>query len=244
MGSLPSPAAAPPSSPASLAAPPAAAAEIAGDDLRRLFDAQQAYLNHFFDHLDLPQALSFTRALLRSAGTIFFSGVGKSGLVARKISQTLVSLGVPSSFLSPLDALHGDIGALSPADVLVLLSKSGNTDELLKLVPSARSKGCFLISVTSVKGNLLEGVCDMNVHLPVERELCPFDLAPVTSTAIQMVFGDTVAIALMQAKGLTKEQYAGNHPAGRIGKCLTFKVCLFVFVFFRSLRKFPDLGIC
>lgn len=81
------------------------------------------------------------------------------------------------------------------------------------------------MSLTSVSGNPLAGVCDMNVHLPLQRELCPFNLAPVTSTAIQMVFGDTIAVALMAARNLSKEEYAANHPAGRIGKSLIFKVC-------------------
>lgn len=105
-----------------------------------------------------------------------------------------------------------------------MFSKSGNTEELLKVVPCAKAKGAYLVSVTSVEGNALAAVCDMNVHLPVERELCPFDLAPVTSTAIQMVFGDTVAIAMMGARNLTRDEYAANHPAGRIGKSLIFKV--------------------
>lgn len=82
------------------------------------------------------------------------------------------------------------------------------------------------MSLTSVSGNPLAGVCDMNVHLPLQRELCPFNLAPVTSTAIQMVFGDTIAVALMAARNLSKEEYAANHPAGRIGKSLIFKVWL------------------
>lgn len=191
-----------------------------------LFKSQQSHLNFFFQNLSLPQTLAFTRTLLSSSGTIFFSGVGKSGFVANKISQTLVSLSIRSAFLSPVDALHGDIGILSSSDVVVLFSKSGNTDELLRLVPCVRAKGAYLISLTSIQGNALAAVCDMNVHLPLERELCPFDLAPVTSTAIQMVFGDTVAIALMAARNLTKEEYAANHPAGRIGKSLIFKVRL------------------
>ncbi|CAI0434452.1 unnamed protein product [Linum tenue] len=156
--------------------------QIDESTLLNLFKAQQNHLNYFFRHLDLSQALSFAHTLLNSSGTIFFSGVGKSGFVANKISQTLVSLGIRASFLHPVDALHGDIGALSSLDVLVLFSKSGNTDELLRLVPCARAK------------------------------------------AIQMVFGDTVAIALMGARNLTKEEYATNHPAGRIGKSLIFKV--------------------
>ncbi|CAN0886049.1 Probable arabinose 5-phosphate isomerase [Linum grandiflorum] len=211
--------------------------QIEESTLFNLFKSQQDHLNYFFRHLDLSQALSFTHTLLNSSGTIFFSGVGKSGFVANKISQTLVSLGIRASFLNPVDALHGDIGALSSPDVLVLFSKSGNTEELLRLVPCARAKGAYLVSVTSVEGNSLASVCDMNVHLPLERELCPFDLAPVTSTAIQMVFGDTVAIALMGARNLTKEQYATNHPAGRIGKSLIFKVR-------DVMKKQNELPIC
>ncbi|KAL6518077.1 putative arabinose 5-phosphate isomerase [Orobanche minor] len=205
--------------------------------LLNLFKCQQNYLNHFFQNLDLSQTLAFTEALLKAEGTIFFSGVGKSGFVAQKISQTLVSLGIKSGFLSPVDALHGDIGILSAADLLVMFSKSGNSEELLKLVPCARAKGVFLISVTSVTPNGLTRLCDLNVHLPLERELCPFDLAPVTSTAIQMVFGDTVAIALMGARNLSKEEYASNHPAGRIGKSLIFKVK-------DVMKKKDELPVC
>ncbi|KAF9683025.1 hypothetical protein SADUNF_Sadunf05G0169300 [Salix dunnii] len=205
--------------------------------LLNLFKSQQNQLNYFFQNLNLSQALTFTQTLLNCNGTIFFSGVGKSGFVANKISQTLISLGIRASFLSPVDALHGDIGALSASDILVLFSKSGNTEELLRLVPCAKAKGAYLVSVTSVEGNALTAVCDMNVHLPLERELCPFDLAPVTSTAIQMVFGDTVAIALMGARNLSKEEYAANHPAGRIGKSLIFKVK-------DVMKKQNELPIC
>ncbi|XP_054792754.1 probable arabinose 5-phosphate isomerase [Prosopis cineraria] len=205
--------------------------------LLSLFKSQQNHINFFFNNIDHSQTLAFTRTLLNSSGTIFFTGVGKSGFVAHKISQTLVSLGITSAFLSPVDALHGDIGILCDRDVLVLLSKSGNTEELVRLVPCARAKGAYLISVSSVEGNVLAGMCDMNVHLPLERELCPFNLAPVTSTAIQMVFGDTVAIALMQARNLSKEDYASNHPAGRIGKHLIFKVK-------DVMKKQDELPVC
>ncbi|CAH8268625.1 unnamed protein product [Arabidopsis lyrata] len=211
--------------------------EISRDNLLNLFTSQQDLLNHFFKHLDLSQTLDFSRILLSTTGTVFFTGVGKSAFVANKVSQTLVSLSFRSSFLSPLDALHGDIGALSPRDVLVFFSKSGATEELLRLVPCARAKGAFLVSLTSVSGNPLAGVCDMNVHLPLQRELCPFNLAPVTSTAIQMVFGDTIAVALMAARNLSKEEYAANHPAGRIGKSLIFKVK-------DVMKKQEELPVC
>ncbi|KAH9621236.1 hypothetical protein KSS87_015335 [Heliosperma pusillum] len=205
--------------------------------LLNLFKSQQNYLNYFFKHLDVSQTLKFTQTLISSKGTIFFTGVGKSGFVAQKISQTLVSLGIKSGFLSPVDALHGDIGILTKNDVLVLFSKSGNSEELIKLAPCAKAKGAFLIGVTSNEVNNLMGFVDLNVHLPLERELCPFDLAPVTSTAIQMVFGDTVAIALMSARNLSREEYAANHPAGKIGKSLIFKV--------RDVMKKPaELPVC
>ncbi|GKV01824.1 hypothetical protein SLEP1_g14344 [Rubroshorea leprosula] len=205
--------------------------EISESTLLQLFKSQQDHLNFIFQNLDLTQTLAFTQTLLNSPGTNFLTGVGKSGFVAHKISQTLVSLGIRSAFLSPLDALHGDIGALSSRDTLVLFSKSGSTEELLRLVPCVRAKGAYLIAVTSVEGNALASICDMNVHLPLEKELCPFDLAPVTSTAIQMVFGDTVAIALMGARNLTKEDYTANHLLGGLGKA-------------RSSRKMLSLHYC
>ncbi|CAM8971255.1 hypothetical protein QQ045_030151 [Rhodiola kirilowii] len=213
------------------------ATQIDPSDLLNLFKSQQKYLNYFFQNLDLTQTLAFTQILLDASGTIFFTGVGKSGFVAQKISQTLVSLGIRAAFLSPVDALHGDIGILTEKDVVVMFSKSGNTEELLRLVPCARAKGAFLVSVTSIEANVLGGVCDMNVYLPLERELCPFDLAPVTSTAIQMVFGDTVAIAMMEARKLTREEYAANHPAGRIGKSLILKVK-------DLMKKKEELPVC
>uniref|UniRef100_A0A2P2JRW0 Uncharacterized protein MANES_12G033300 n=1 Tax=Rhizophora mucronata TaxID=61149 RepID=A0A2P2JRW0_RHIMU len=211
--------------------------QLSLNTLLDLFKSQQNHLNYFFQNLDLSRTLAFTHTLLHSDGTIFFTGVGKSGFVANKISQTLISLGIRAGFLSPVDALHGDIGALSSRDIVVLLSKSGNTEELLRLVPCAKAKGAYLVAVTSVEGNALASACDMNVHLPLERELCPFDLAPVTSTAIQMVFGDTVAIALMGARNLSKEEYAANHPAGRIGKSLIFKVK-------DVMKKQEELPVC
>ena len=203
-------------------------ATVSASDLAPLFSAQRRHLDHFFDLLDMSQAATFAQALLDAPGAVFFTGVGKSGIVARKIAQTLASLGFArAGFLAPVDALHGDIGALFPGDVLVLLSKSGASDELLALAPCARAKGAYLISLTSAASGAdcpLAAACDLNVHLPLQGEVCPFGLAPVTSTAIQMVFGDTVVAAIMEARRLSRDQYASNHPAGKIGKTLILKV--------------------
>ncbi|XP_042413075.1 probable arabinose 5-phosphate isomerase isoform X2 [Zingiber officinale] len=204
------------------------AAKIDAGDLGLLFQAQRRHMEHFFEHLDLSQAAGFAQVLLDAPGAIFFSGVGKSGIVAQKIAHTMASLGFSrTGFLHPVDALHGDLGAVFPGDLLVLFSKSGASEELLSLVPFARAKGARLLSVTSAtggSGNPLATRCDVNVHLPLQRELCPFGLAPVTSAAIQMVFGDTIVAALMAARGITREQYGSNHPAGKIGKSLIFTV--------------------
>ncbi|KAL4440560.1 hypothetical protein ABPG75_003561 [Micractinium tetrahymenae] len=208
----------------STAAATAPASPPASDSLQQLFRSQQRFINYFFDHLDFAPIQQFCQACLECSGVVIFTGVGKSGLIAQKICQTLVSTGTKAVFLSPQDALHGDIGIISAHDLLVCFSKSGATEEILRLVPFARAKGARLVGITSQRGSELEGACDLAVHLPLERELCPFDLAPVTSTAIQMLFGDTVAIALMQAKHLTRDQYAMNHPAGRIGKRLILRV--------------------
>lgn len=197
---------------------------IGPDAVKALFQEQQGFLNNFFEKCDYEQISAFCRSVLETKGTVFFSGVGKSGFIGQKISMTLVSTGTKSVFLSPTDALHGDIGILTPDDLLVLLSKSGSTEELLKLIPYARAKGAKLVGVHSQPGCKLALACDQDVHLPLLRELCPFDLAPVTSTAIQMLFGDTCAVAIMQAKKLTMDEYAMNHPAGRIGKRLILKV--------------------
>ena len=138
-------------------------------------------------------------------GTVYFSGVGKSGFVAQKVSATMVSTGAKSAWLDPTDALRGDVGVLRANDVLVLFSKSGASDELRRLVPLARAKGARVVGVTSDKRSALANDADTHVTLPLERELCPFDLAPVTSCAIQMLFGDTCAVAAMRAREDTND---------------------------------------
>lgn len=168
--------------------------------------------------------LEFANCCLGCAGTIFFTGVGKSGFIAKKVSTMFISIGVKSFFLSPTDALHGDIGNVDSSDMLVLFSRSGSTEELLQLCQAARRKCCRTIAVSSERECALALQSDRHIFLPLQRELCPFDLAPVTSSTIQLLFGDTLVTALMKAKCLSREQYAKNHPAGRIGKRLTLNV--------------------
>ncbi len=194
------------------------------DLVEELFLQTQAHLAHFFDKLNLNALRNVVAHLLDCKGTIFLSGVGKSGIVSKKIAMTMNSCGIKAGFLSPLNALHGDVGIISQQDVVLLLSKSGETDELLALCPVLRNKGASLVAVVSESGSRLAKACDLTMELPVAKELCPFDIAPTTSTTVQLVFGDLVAIALMRSKKITIDNFVENHPAGQIGKRLILKV--------------------
>lgn len=192
--------------------------------IKNLLQAKQQYLSYFFEHLDIGIGNQILEVLLECRGTIFFTGVGKSGLVAKKIAATIASTGSRALYISPVDALHGDIGLVSEQDVFVLLSKSGETEELLTLLPHLQTRKAFLIALASNPNSRLVKACQLSIDLPLKQELCPFDLAPTTSTTIQMIFGDVLAMAMMRTKNITIEQYALNHPAGRIGKRAVWKV--------------------
>lgn len=192
--------------------------------LKELLDLQKEYANHFLDTLDLSESQKVLDILINCQGIIFFTGIGKSGLVAKKIAFTMVSTGTRALYISPTDALHGDLGMVSENDVFVVLSKSGESDELLNLLPAIRNKGAILCSVVCNASSRLAEACHHSVTLPVQRELCPFDMAPTMSTTAQLMFGDLLTIAIMKNKNFGLDQYALNHPSGRIGKRITLKV--------------------
>lgn len=192
--------------------------------IKELFDKKRQYVNYFFDYVNLEEAEKFLQILVHCQGTIVLTGIGKSGLVAEKIAVTMTSTGTRALFMSPFNALHGDLGILRDKDLFVILSKSGETDELLTLIPYLRNKGVRLMSIVSNANSRLTKACDFSITLPLEKELCPFDLAPTTSTVIQMIFGDILTIALMRHNRFTLDEYALNHPSGRIGKRITMKV--------------------
>jgi arabinose-5-phosphate isomerase len=197
--------------------------------LRELFEQQKSSLDHFFQSVQLEEIEKALALLGDCTGTLVFTGVGKSGLVARKIVATLVSTGTRAQFLCPSNALHGDIGLLSSGDQLVVLSKSGQTQELLDLLPLMEKKGVKTLAVVSTTGSKLEKQSTLSVHLPVLRELCPFDLVPTASTSIQLIFGDILAIALMKKKRFSLDDFAANHPAGTLGRMIGFKVADLMF---------------
>jgi arabinose-5-phosphate isomerase len=186
--------------------------------LSLLFATQKKYIDYFFEHLDMKEVELTLQTFLSCQGVIFFTGIGKSGIIAQKIAATLVSTGTKAMFLPTIDALHGDLGIVSKKDIFVILSKSGESDELLQLVPYIKAKGAKVLSIVSNPKSRLSVISDRFVNLPLERELCPFDLAPTTSTALQLIFGDVLAVGLMKARSFSLDDYAQNHPAGRIGK--------------------------
>lgn len=192
--------------------------------LKELLDNQRHYTDHFFKTLDLRPVEQLVQLLLQCSGVLFFTGVGKSGLIAKKIAFTMVSTGTRAFYLSPTDAVHGDLGMVSSNDVFIMLSKSGESDELINLVPAIRNKGAKLVGVVCNQQSRLADACHVTIPLPFQRELCPFDMAPTMSTTSQLLFGDLLAIALMQHKNFSLDQYALNHPSGQIGKRITLKV--------------------
>lgn len=194
------------------------------EQLQKILKHQQEYINYFFEKLDFEVIMSFIELLSNCKGGIYFTGVGKSGIIAKKIVSTMISTGTRAHYIAPINALHGDIGNLTEEDVVILISKSGETDELLRLIPYIRNKGAYPIAWVSNKKNRLAAACDQVCILPVKRELCPYDLAPTTSAAVQLLFGDFVAMALMELKQVSLEKYAENHPAGKIGKQVKHKV--------------------
>jgi arabinose-5-phosphate isomerase len=192
--------------------------------LREIFNDQRKHLEYFFDHLNQEQAEAVFDLCASIKGFLILTGVGKSGLVAEKIAMTLVSTGTKALYLPSLNFLHGDIGMVSSDDCVIILSKSGETEELLSLVPYIQKKGAKLIALVSNAHSRLARQADAALLLPVEKELCPFDLAPTISTEVQLLFGDVLAMALMKHKGFTIASYGENHPSGTIGKKATIKV--------------------
>lgn len=173
-----------------------------------------------------PAAVERAVALLAACrGKIVTVGVGKSGHVAQKTAATLTSTGSPSVFLHPSDALHGGLGLVAPEDVTVVFSNSGETAELVELLPYLQHRRAPLIAVVGDLRATLARRADVALDASVEQEACPLNLAPTTSTTVALAIGDALAMTLMSVKGLTPEDFALNHPGGRLGKRLTLRVC-------------------
>jgi arabinose-5-phosphate isomerase len=170
---------------------------------------------------------NFTRAVSIMAavsGKVIILGLGKSGLVGRKIAATLASTGTPSFFMHAAESLHGDIGGIDSGDVVMLLSYSGKTAEIARLLPALKKLGVPTIALTGDDDSEVAKNCDAVIHVNIEKEACPFNLAPTTSTTAMLAIGDALAITLLEKKGFKKEDFAERHPGGALGKKLLLKV--------------------
>ena len=162
--------------------------------------------------------------ILETKGHVVVSGMGKSGHVGRKISATLASTGTPSFFLHPAEAIHGDLGMVKKEDILILISYSGETEEIIKLLPSLKNLNANVISLTGKADSTVSNFANTNIDVSIDREACPLNLAPTTSSMLTMSAGDAISVAVMHARGFAEEDFALTHPGGSLGKGLTESV--------------------
>ncbi len=162
--------------------------------------------------------------ILHCEGRVVVAGIGKSGLVGKKMVATFASTGTPSFFLHPTEAFHGDLGMLKPIDVVILISYSGETDDVNKLIPSLKNFGNKIIAMTGNPQSTLGRHADITLDISIEREACPNNLAPTTSSLITMALGDALAIALIKARDFKAEDFARFHPGGSLGRKLLCRV--------------------
>jgi arabinose-5-phosphate isomerase len=190
---------------------------------RRTFDIEVAGLTALRERLDGAFAAA-CRTCLACRGRLIVSGMGKSGHVARKIAATLASTGSPAFFLHPGEASHGDIGMITRGDVLLGLSNSGETPELLALLPPLKRLGIALIALTGKAASTLAQSADVHLDVGVSQEACPHNLAPTASTTAALVMGDALAVALLEARGFSADDFARTHPGGSLGRRLLLHV--------------------
>lgn len=162
--------------------------------------------------------------LYNCRGRVIVTGMGKSGLIGKKIAATMSSTGTPAYFLHPAESTHGDSGVITREDVIIAISNSGETQELMNLLPLIKRFGCPMIGMTGNLNSTLAKTSDVVLDISVEREACPLGKAPTASTTATLAMGDTLAVCLMEKKGFTKEDFLMFHPSGKLGKGLTYKV--------------------
>lgn len=170
---------------------------------------------------------NFERAvelILQRPGRVIVTGMGKSGAIGRKISATLASTGTTSAFLHPAEGIHGDLGMVHKDDIILAISKSGETAEIINLLPSFRRLNVPLIAMTGRKDSTLGRYAEVNLDISVKEEACPNDLAPTASTTVTLAMGDAIAVALLEARGFSAEDFALLHPGGTLGKKLLMRV--------------------
>ncbi len=193
------------------------------EEAERVFEIEVKWLNSMLplNRSSFPAAVEL---LNRSKGKLIICGMGKSGLVARKIAATMTSTGTPSYFLHPAEGIHGDAGILARGDTALVLSKSGDTAEIAALLPVLGSLNIPVVAMVSNENSLLGRFADVVLKLPGFKEACPYNLAPTASTTAMMTMGDALAMAMLKLSGFTPEDFAEVHPGGSLGKKLLMRV--------------------
>jgi arabinose-5-phosphate isomerase len=199
----------------------AASKDESGDlgHARRVLNLEADALKRLADALD-GQVAAAVALFAKTEGRVIVSGMGKSGHIARKIAATFASTGTPAQFVHPGEASHGDMGAITGRDALLVLSNSGETREIFDLLAHSRRYGIPLVGVAGARQSMLIQTADVGIVLPEVPEACPMGLAPTTSTTMMLALGDALAVALMERRGFTRDEYRVLHPGGQLGKAL------------------------
>ena len=192
--------------------------------IRRTITSERDAVSELLDRLDQDALNKACELLINCKGRIVVSGMGKSGHIGNKLAATLASTGSPAFFVHPGEAAHGDMGMITPDDVVIALSNSGESGEVTTLLPLLKRLHVPLIAMTGKDQSSLAQAADSHLNVGVEKEACPLDLAPTSSTTVALVMGDALAIALLEARGFTAEQFAFSHPGGSLGRRLLLKV--------------------
>src|SRR3954470_3144171 len=193
---------------------------------KRVLDVEIFELQRLRDRLgeDFTRAVDLIKECVEARGKVVVLGVGKSGNIGSKIAATLTSTGSPAVVLDSLNALHGDLGMVADGDVVLALSASGETEELLRIVPALARFQVRIIAICGDSNSTLAQNCEVFLDVNVEQEACPLNLAPTSSTTVMLALGDALAMVLLEARGFKKEDFAKFHPAGMIGRSLLMKV--------------------
>jgi arabinose-5-phosphate isomerase len=193
-------------------------------EMKRILADEAAAISACIDKIDPEEFADAVRQIVETTGRIVVTGMGKSGAIGRKFAGTLSSTGTPAHFLHPSEGLHGDLGVVSSGDVICAFSYSGETDELIAILPVLTALKTPIIAFTASKNSTLGKAASVVLNVEVEREACPMNLAPTTSTTVMLALSDALALVVMQAKEFTPDDYAMRHPAGALGRKLLLKV--------------------
>jgi arabinose-5-phosphate isomerase len=187
-------------------------------DVQELLKVESDAIAQTATRLDPAQVERVVDLLANCKGKVVILGVGKSGIIAQKIAATMTSVGTAAIYLHPSDALHGGIGIVQPDDVVIVLSNSGETDEIVAMLPYLKNRQVGIIAIVGNVNSTVARRADAVLDATVDQEACPLNLAPTTSTTVALAIGDALAVTLMKVKELTPDDFANNHPAGRLGK--------------------------